>query len=96
VPRARPFHKHGAVCHKEGQQSPAVTASDLIDFLRRLVRVAMEKVLLVLEDVPVLRTRSVQDWLAEHVDEIVMLARPRAALAAGGDRAADVATGRAA
>jgi len=56
----------------------------------------MEKVLLVLEDVPVLRTRSVQDWLAEHVDEIVMLARPRAALAAGGDRAADVATGRAA
>jgi hypothetical protein len=33
-----------------GRQSPAVTASDLIDFLRRLVRAAPKKVLLVLED----------------------------------------------
>ena len=53
-----------------------LTAGDLIDFLRRLVRISARKVFLVLRGTPALRAPAVQVWLVEHVDEIEVFCRP--------------------
>lgn len=53
-----------------------LSASDLIDFLRRLVSATTRKVFLVAQEMPVTRDESVQEWLDEHVDEIEVSGRP--------------------
>jgi transposase len=53
-----------------------LTASELIDFLRRLVKGSPKKVFLVLHTVPALKTPAVKVWLHEHVDEIEVFCQP--------------------
>jgi transposase len=53
-----------------------LTAKDLIDFLRRLVRATARKIFLVAPEMPVTREESVQEWLDEHVDQIEVLGQP--------------------
>lgn len=47
-----------------------LSASDLIDFLRRLVKSSPKKVFLILPNSPAQKALSLQVWLANHVDEI--------------------------
>jgi len=48
----------------------AVTAPDLVRFLRRLIREARRKVFLILDRLRAHRARLTRDWLAEHRAEI--------------------------
>ena len=54
----------------------AITAGELIEFLRRLAKSSPKKVFLMLHDLPVQKVLSVQTWLGEHVDEIEVFCQP--------------------
>jgi len=54
----------------------ALTADELIDFLRRLVKATARKVFLVVQGCAVERSESVQSWLEDHVDDIEVFRRP--------------------
>ncbi len=68
-----------------------LTASGLIEFLRRLVAISPKKVFLMLHNTPAQRARSVQMWLVEHVDEIEVFCQPTGSARSVGARA-DLAT----
>jgi transposase len=48
----------------------ALSAADVIDFLRRLVKATARKIFLLVQAMPAERAESVQSWLEEHVDDI--------------------------
>lgn len=54
----------------------AIKAATLIRFCQRLIRDTGCKVFLILDNLPVHRARSVQDWLAEHRAEIEVFYLP--------------------
>lgn len=54
----------------------AMTASRLIDFLRRLIRSARRKVFLILDNLKVHHARKVADWVAERSDPIAIFHLP--------------------
>ncbi len=63
-----------------------LTASDLIEFLRRLVKISAKKVFLMLRDSDAQRALSVQVWLVEHVDEIEVFCQPSEGVRRAGAR----------
>jgi len=54
-----------------------LSSTQLINFLRRLVKDSRKKIFLMLQDAPIQRARPVHVWLVEHVDEIEVFDRPR-------------------
>jgi transposase len=47
-----------------------LSANDLIDFLRRLVKATVRKIFLVVQGIPAMGDENVQEWLDVHVDDI--------------------------
>jgi transposase len=56
----------------------ALSAAEVIDFLRRLVKATVRKIFLVVQAMPEERAESVQAWLEEHVDDIEVFRQPEA------------------
>ncbi len=54
----------------------AITAPRLIRFLGRLIKDADGKVFLILDNLPVHRSRAVQGWLGEHKEQIEVFQLP--------------------
>ncbi len=54
----------------------AISARNLIDFLRRLIKNAKRKIFLILDNLQVHHSAPVQDWVEERCEEIELLFLP--------------------